>query len=183
MGVQAVLEGAEWRSPPARGRLLPRSPRALSGSQARGLPQGEATASPHTSRKSGCPLDCHCRSGCNAYTVSTPPIAYDIFNVRYSRGVTEEYREFRGKRQPPLLLKEEHLNTFVQLFHVPIQGHSLEVVRIRARNPHGPELVLLHEGLGSVSHWKTFPLQVAEATGCGVTVYSRYGSGYSDVLT
>lgn len=45
-----------------------------------------------------------------------------------------------------------------------------------------PELVFLHEGLGSVSHWKDFPLHVAEATGCGVTVYSRYGSGKSDLL-
>jgi pimeloyl-ACP methyl ester carboxylesterase len=43
--------------------------------------------------------------------------------------------------------------------------------------------VFLHEGLGSVSHWKDFPRRVAEATGCGVTVYSRYGSGQSDVLT
>lgn len=45
------------------------------------------------------------------------------------------------------------------------------------------ELVFLHEGLGSVSHWKDFPRRVAEATGCGVTVYSRYGSGESDILT
>ena len=45
-----------------------------------------------------------------------------------------------------------------------------------------PELVFLHEGLGSVSHWKDFPARVAQATGCPVTVYSRYGSGKSDVL-
>ena len=75
------------------------------------------------------------------------------------------------------------MDTFIQLFHAPIRGHTLEVVRIRGRNSHAPELVLLHEGLGSVSHWKTFPLRVAQATGCGVTFYSRYGSGYSDVLT
>jgi pimeloyl-ACP methyl ester carboxylesterase len=43
--------------------------------------------------------------------------------------------------------------------------------------------VFLHEGLGSVSHWKDFPSRVADTTGCGVTVYSRYGSGQSDVLT
>ena len=40
----------------------------------------------------------------------------------------------------------------------------------------------MHEGLGSVSHWKDFPARVAEATGCRVTVYSRYGAGKSDVL-
>jgi pimeloyl-ACP methyl ester carboxylesterase len=64
-----------------------------------------------------------------------------------------------------------------------IQGHRLEVVRISAAKSGAPELVFLHEGLGSVSHWKDFPHCVADATGCGVTVYSRYGSGQSDVLT
>jgi pimeloyl-ACP methyl ester carboxylesterase len=37
-------------------------------------------------------------------------------------------------------------------------------------------------GLGSVSHWKVFPARVAAATGRPVTVYSRYGSGNSDLL-
>lgn len=64
-----------------------------------------------------------------------------------------------------------------------VLGHPLEVVRIFGADPRGPELVFLHEGLGSVSHWKDFPARVAAATGCGVTVYSRYGSGNSDVLT
>jgi pimeloyl-ACP methyl ester carboxylesterase len=63
-----------------------------------------------------------------------------------------------------------------------VQGHALEVVRISAADAGTPELVLLHEGLGSVSHWKDFPARVAAATGCAVTVYSRYGSGESDVL-
>jgi pimeloyl-ACP methyl ester carboxylesterase len=66
---------------------------------------------------------------------------------------------------------------------VTAQGRSLEVQRISGRGPHLPELVFLHEGLGSVSHWKDFPARVAATTGCGVTVYSRYGSGNSDVLT
>src|ERR1700687_1337634 len=68
-------------------------------------------------------------------------------------------------------------------FHLTIQGHSLEVQRIAGRNSHAAELVFLHEGLGSVSHWKDFPAQVAAITGCPVTVYSRYGCGDSDVLT
>jgi pimeloyl-ACP methyl ester carboxylesterase len=69
-----------------------------------------------------------------------------------------------------------------QIGKVIVQGRSLEVLRI-AGNPEQPELVFLHEGLGSVSHWKDFPGRVASATGCPVTVYSRYGSGQSDVLT
>jgi pimeloyl-ACP methyl ester carboxylesterase len=60
--------------------------------------------------------------------------------------------------------------------------HELEVMRIRGGREDAPELVFLHEGLGSVSHWKDFPARVAEATGCPVTVYSRYGSGNSELL-
>jgi len=66
---------------------------------------------------------------------------------------------------------------------VTVHGRSLEVVRIPAVDLQAPELVFLHEGLGSVSHWRDFPARVAAATGCPVTVYSRYGSGNSEVLT
>lgn len=45
-----------------------------------------------------------------------------------------------------------------------------------------PTLVLLHEGLGSVQLWKSFPDKLAEATGCRLLVYSRYGYGWSEVL-
>ena len=65
---------------------------------------------------------------------------------------------------------------------IKIQGRDLEVQRIRAHSGGCAELVFLHEGLGSVSHWKDFPARVASATGCPVTVYSRYGSGRSDLL-
>src|SRR3984893_1814132 len=68
-------------------------------------------------------------------------------------------------------------------FHLTIQGHNLEVRRIPGSDSQAAELVFLHEGLGSVSHWKGFPAQVAAITGCPVTVYSRYGCGDSDVLT
>ncbi len=43
-------------------------------------------------------------------------------------------------------------------------------------------MVMLHEGLGSIAHWRDFPFRVAERTGCGVLVYSRYGYGQSDRL-
>jgi len=68
-------------------------------------------------------------------------------------------------------------------FHVKVCGRWLEVLRIPGLRAHAPELLFLHEGLGSVSHWKNFPADVANATGCPVTVYSRYGSGNSDLLT
>ena len=43
-----------------------------------------------------------------------------------------------------------------------------------------PVIVMLHEGLGSIAMWKDFPARVAEATGCRVLVYSRYGHGKSE---
>jgi len=67
-------------------------------------------------------------------------------------------------------------------FEVTIQGHRLEVHRIPGGGHHAAELVFLHEGLGSISHWKSFPARVAAATGLPVVVYSRYGSGNSDLL-
>lgn len=44
-----------------------------------------------------------------------------------------------------------------------------------------PTLILLHEGLGSVSLWRDFPQQLAAATGWGVLAYSRAGYGMSDL--
>ena len=63
---------------------------------------------------------------------------------------------------------------------VTVQGRKLEVRRISGRS--APTLVLLHEGLGSVSMWRDFPQDLAAATGCAVVVYSRYGYGQSDAL-
>ncbi|MBV8526381.1 MAG: alpha/beta hydrolase [Acetobacteraceae bacterium] len=45
-----------------------------------------------------------------------------------------------------------------------------------------PSLVLLHEGLGSVTIWRDFPARLAAATGCGVFAYSRFGYGHSDTV-
>ena len=44
---------------------------------------------------------------------------------------------------------------------------------------HGPTLVLLHEGLGSVAVWGSFAAELAAATGAGVFAYSRAGYGRS----
>jgi pimeloyl-ACP methyl ester carboxylesterase len=70
----------------------------------------------------------------------------------------------------------------VQSSFVTVQGRRLEYRRIAARRPTTPTLVFLHEGLGSVSLWRDFPDRLAQATGCGAVVYSRYGYGRSDVL-
>jgi len=70
-----------------------------------------------------------------------------------------------------------------ETLEVVVKGRRLEVQRMSGATPGAPELVFLHEGLGSVSHWKDFPPRIALDTGCSVTVYSRYGCGNSDVLT
>ena len=46
----------------------------------------------------------------------------------------------------------------------------------------GPVVVMLHEGLGSVSMWRDFPSRLSAATGARVLVYSRYGHGRSAAL-
>lgn len=73
------------------------------------------------------------------------------------------------------------LDSPTRLLNVKVDGHSLELQRFGARR-RMPELVFLHEGLGSVSHWRDFPARVTASTGCPATVYSRYGSGNSDLL-
>jgi pimeloyl-ACP methyl ester carboxylesterase len=64
-----------------------------------------------------------------------------------------------------------------------VDGHWLEAVGIEGRDANLPTIVMLHEGLGSVAHWKDFPSLLADETGAGVFVYSRYGHGGSDALT
>lgn len=62
--------------------------------------------------------------------------------------------------------------------HILVDDSRLEVRRI-AGQVAGPTLVLLHEGLGSVSLWRDFPDRLAEATGLPVLAYSRAGYGGS----
>ena len=63
-----------------------------------------------------------------------------------------------------------------------VEGRRLEARRIPARVCSRPPIVFLHEGLGSVSHWRDFPERVAAATGSEIFVYSRYGHGRSSLL-
>jgi pimeloyl-ACP methyl ester carboxylesterase len=62
-----------------------------------------------------------------------------------------------------------------------VDGKRLET-RLHAPAAHDNTIVMLHEGLGSVAMWKDFPERIAQATGCGVLVYSRYGHGKSERL-
>jgi pimeloyl-ACP methyl ester carboxylesterase len=60
-------------------------------------------------------------------------------------------------------------------------GARLEYERVPGAGL-SPTIVMLHEGLGSISMWRDFPRQVAEATGHEVLVYSRQGYGRSSPL-
>ncbi len=62
-----------------------------------------------------------------------------------------------------------------------IAGRRLEVVTFPAVSTLAP-IVMLHEGLGSVSAWRDFPADLAQHTGRTVIAYSRYGYGRSDTL-
>ena len=66
-------------------------------------------------------------------------------------------------------------------WHV-VDGKRLEARRIPGRVSSCPPIVMLHEGLGSVGHWRDFPDRVARETGSAVFVYSRYGHGRSSLL-
>lgn len=63
---------------------------------------------------------------------------------------------------------------------IQADGKSLEAVCYGPAPKDAPTIIMLHEGLGSVSLWKEFPERLAEATGFGVFVYSRAGYGKSD---
>lgn len=65
---------------------------------------------------------------------------------------------------------------------IPITGRLLETSFIESRTNEGATIVMLHSGLGSMNLWHKFPSKLAEATGCSVLLYSRYGYGRSEVL-
>lgn len=64
--------------------------------------------------------------------------------------------------------------------YLDIDGTRLEYAWHGPGPEVAPTLVFLHEGLGCVAMWKTFPSEVAAETGCGALVYSRAGYGGSD---
>lgn len=59
-----------------------------------------------------------------------------------------------------------------------LSGGDIEYRWFGARD-NTPTLVLLHEGLGCVDLWRSFPELLAQRTGCGVLAYSRHGYGRS----
>jgi len=63
--------------------------------------------------------------------------------------------------------------------HLEVGGRRLEYRLVGPSPETAPTIVMLHEGLGSVSTWRDFPDRLAKTTGFGVFVYSRMGYGSS----
>lgn len=59
----------------------------------------------------------------------------------------------------------------------------LEYLDIPAARTGRPEILMLHEGLGSVSMWRDFPQRLAEMTQSRIVAYSRAGFGRSSPRT
>lgn len=64
-----------------------------------------------------------------------------------------------------------------------IDGRKIEGAWFGPAADKTPTLVLLHEGLGCVAMWRDFPEKLAQQTGYGVFVYSRFGYGKSSPVT
>ena len=65
---------------------------------------------------------------------------------------------------------------------IEINGAHLEFATFGTPPSEASTIVMLHEGLGSVSHWKNIPERLASETGFGVFVYSRAGYGQSSPI-
>lgn len=66
---------------------------------------------------------------------------------------------------------------------IVLDGRRLETLWWGPPPATAPTLILLHEGLGCAALWRDVPERLAEATGCGVLAYSRFGYGHSDPVT
>jgi pimeloyl-ACP methyl ester carboxylesterase len=60
---------------------------------------------------------------------------------------------------------------------------QLEYIDLPPARPDRPEILLLHEGLGSVSMWRDFPQRLAQATGSRTVADSRHVFGRSSPRT
>jgi pimeloyl-ACP methyl ester carboxylesterase len=68
--------------------------------------------------------------------------------------------------------------------HITVGGKRLEIAWVTGSHEiDRPVIVLLHEGLGSVSRWREVPEMLAAECGSTVMAYSRLGYGQSEPTT
>jgi pimeloyl-ACP methyl ester carboxylesterase len=75
---------------------------------------------------------------------------------------------------------EASANPDPRAMSIPLDGRHLEAAWWGPGPEAAATIVLLHQGLGSVSLWQDVPARIAAATGCGVLAWSRFGYGWSD---
>ena len=75
--------------------------------------------------------------------------------------------------------KETDMELLAEEGQISVAGMALEYRLIGAPPSRSSTIVMLHEGLGSVSTWGEFPRRVFERTRASVFVYSRAGYGAS----
>jgi pimeloyl-ACP methyl ester carboxylesterase len=73
---------------------------------------------------------------------------------------------------------ERHSAAPSQRRQVTIAGRQIDTLDIAGDN-RLPAIVMLHEGLGSVDLWRSFPVALSGATGRRVIAFSRFGHGRS----
>ena len=66
-----------------------------------------------------------------------------------------------------------------KLFQITIENKSIEILTVGDFNNKIPVIILLHEGLGSISMWKEIPRIIHKITKLNVLAYSRFGYGNS----
>ena len=79
------------------------------------------------------------------------------------------------------LAKEATLSNQYLIKKVEILGGFLEYVYIPGEKDL-PTIIMLHEGLGSISTWKEFPRKLSETTRYPILLYSRHGYGSSGFI-
>lgn len=76
--------------------------------------------------------------------------------------------------------------TIERTLTIAVAGYDLHVKLLSqvddATNSDRPVIVFLHEGLGSVGQWKSFPDELCRATGCDGVMYDRRGHGKSSAM-
>jgi pimeloyl-ACP methyl ester carboxylesterase len=65
---------------------------------------------------------------------------------------------------------------------IEVAGGLVEYTELPGDADKAP-IILLHEGLGSLGLWRSFPSKVSLATGRRLLAYSRHGYGHSEVVT
>lgn len=72
---------------------------------------------------------------------------------------------------------------FVMEKRIRLNNYSVQVQLIGTiSSPASPVLIFLHEALGSIAQWKSFPQDICKATGLPGIVTERRGHGQSDPL-